>query len=229
MARNRRKRGNQERQPNAKYERYRERSLEALGLMRRTKGKLSLTRAAREVGLKNVKTVIRYVGSALKKGPTGRYSAAPSDRFLRTVPFLTPDSRIAITVRGSRQVSRIARYWAAVTRYADTGDASGLAKFEGKSLTVGKVKYPFVIDLKTLNALGYKGELSFEDFTQLQVEGLWYGSGPDQKRRASSGPGADAQVCREVLPLLRNDRSSRHPSAEIQNTFGFSSSERARE
>jgi hypothetical protein len=164
VARNRRKRGKHGRQPSARSERYRERSLEALGLMRSTKGRLSLARAAREVGLKSPKTVIRYVGSALKKGPSGRYVAAPSDRFLRTLPFLSSERRIAITVRGSRKASQIGKYWAAVNRYADTGDATGLAKYEGKFITVGKTKYPFVTDLKTLNSLGYKGELSFEDF-----------------------------------------------------------------
>lgn len=164
MTRNKRKRGNQKRKPSARSERFRERSLEALGLMRSSNGKLSLTRAARDVGLRSPKTVIRYVGSALKKGPTGRYSAAPSDGFLRTLPFLTPERRIAITVRGSRKASQIARYWAAVTRYAATGDATGLAKYEGKSVTIGKAKYPFITDLKTLNSLGYKGEFDFPEF-----------------------------------------------------------------
>jgi hypothetical protein len=69
-----------------------------------------------------------------------------------------------ITVRGSGNASRIAKYWAAVIRYADTGDANRLAKYQGKSVTVGKTKYPFVTDLRTLNSLGYKGELSFEEF-----------------------------------------------------------------
>ena len=164
MARSKRKPGKQRRQPSPRSERYREKPLEALGLMRSAKGKLSLTRAAHIVGLNSPKTVIRYVGAALKKGPGGRYSAAPSDRFLRTVPFLTPERRIAITVRGSRTASRIAKYWTAVIRYADTGDASGLARYVGKTITAGNTKYPFVTDLKTLNTLGYRGEFSFEEF-----------------------------------------------------------------
>jgi hypothetical protein len=71
VARNRQRRGKRESKSSARSERYRERSLEALGLMRSAKGKLSLTRAARMVGLNSRKTVIRYVGSALKKDPPG--------------------------------------------------------------------------------------------------------------------------------------------------------------
>ena len=138
----------------------RERALEALNLMR-GKGR-SLRRAATEAHT-SPKTVLKYAGRALARTEAKRYRAKPSDRLTRTLQFLTPKGKTAITVRGSRLASRIARYWAAVDKYLTTGDAAALAPFRGKSVTVGRQSHAFVTDRRVLERLGYAGEVSFED------------------------------------------------------------------
>jgi hypothetical protein len=137
----------------------RRRALHALSLMR--KERLSLTRAAKEA-LTIPRKVKKYVKSALRKKVSGRYEAKPSDRLARSLRFLAPDGQIGITVHSSRTASKIAEYWAAVDHYLRTGDTERLAKFRGKSVQVGKNKFVFVTDPRTLNRIAAVGEVSFE-------------------------------------------------------------------
>jgi len=66
-------------------------------------------------------------------------------------------------VRDSRQASRLGKYWTAVERYRDTGDASALREFRGKYIvdTNGK-RERLLTDLRALDRLGSAGVLSFE-------------------------------------------------------------------
>jgi anti-anti-sigma regulatory factor len=61
------------------------------------------------------------------------------------------------------QASLLGRYWAAVDRYRDTGDASALREFRGKYIidTNGK-QHRLLTDLRALDRLGSAGVLSFE-------------------------------------------------------------------
>jgi hypothetical protein len=138
----------------------RSRALEALARMRRER--VSLAQAARD-SQTSVKTVTKYVASGLRKIKNGQYRAKPSDRLLRSLRFLTPEGLIAVDVRGSRKASSIARFWTAVDRYLTTGLADGLTAFRGKSITIGKLRYPFITDPRTLERLGSAGEVRFED------------------------------------------------------------------
>lgn len=138
----------------------RARALEALSLMR-GKGK-SLTRAAEEAQT-TPRTVKRYIASALRQRENGRYLAKRSDRLYRELRFLTPEGQITLGVRGSSKASTIARYWVAVDRYLKTGETDALKPFRGRSLTVGKLKYPFLTDPRALERLGNAGEVEFED------------------------------------------------------------------
>jgi hypothetical protein len=135
-------------------------AFQVLTLMR-TKGK-SLTAAIKEAQTKKT-LVLRHVGSALAKAPNGRYRAKASDRFARRLQHLTLEGPIPITVQGSRTASRIAAHSAAVNHYLNTGDASRLDQFRGKSVRAGKLKLPFVTDLKTLERLHNAGQVAFED------------------------------------------------------------------
>jgi hypothetical protein len=93
----------------------------------------------------------------------GRYRATPSDRFRRDLHFLTPEGKIAITIRSSPLASKIAEHWTAVDHYLKTGDTSRLAPFVGKTIRAGKKTLPFVTDPRTLTHIANAGEVSFED------------------------------------------------------------------
>jgi DNA-binding CsgD family transcriptional regulator len=144
----------------------RERALEAVHLMR-TYG-YSLTRAARAAGT-TVRTVRKYLPRALRKMESGRYRATPSDRYTRRMFFDTEGGRLAISVRGSRAASRIARHVAAVDRYLRTGSTEALQEFEGQTVKAGRVTYPFITDPVLLDRLAHAGEFSFESVYALRA------------------------------------------------------------
>lgn len=127
----------------------------------RTRG-LSLTKAAKEAHVSRA-SVLRYVGSALSKTDSRYYQAAASDRFARSLRFLTAEGQIAITVRSSKSASRIALYWVAVDEYLKTGRTLKLRAFTGKSIRVGKQQFQFITDTRLLNRIASVGEVTFED------------------------------------------------------------------
>jgi hypothetical protein len=136
------------------------RATEALSKMR--KDGLSLRAASRESGISPA-SVTRWAGSALKKAPNGRYVARPGDQLLRVMKIPTPAGQREIGVRGSRQASMIGQYWAALHKYLNTGDTTGLKKFTGKSIKADTGESTlFLTDAKELKRLGYAGVLSFE-------------------------------------------------------------------
>jgi len=137
------------------------RALDALSKMR-TEG-LSLQAAAKASGT-TVNAIKRHAGSALEKSsPNGRYRAKQTDRLARTLQFPTETGSIGLDIRDSRSASRIAAYWNAVKRYLETGDASGLRRFRGKTVRVNKRGYPFITDPQVLDRLADAGELGFDD------------------------------------------------------------------
>lgn len=122
----------------------------------------SLRQAAKEYGLAP-QTVIRWAKPALRKHRNGRFSARPTDNLLRVLAIPAPDGLREITVRDSRQASRLGAYSAAVQKYLRTGDASALAKFQGKRITdASRKRLPLITNLQELNRLGSAGTLSFE-------------------------------------------------------------------
>jgi hypothetical protein len=127
----------------------------------------SLTAAAREAGT-TVNTVKRHAGSALKKGPNGRFRPTPYDRLGRQLLVPTADGPIWVTVRDSRSASKLGGYWAAVRHYLDTGDTRPLRKFHGRGVTISKRFYPFITDTQLLDPLADAGELAFDDLYDLR-------------------------------------------------------------
>jgi hypothetical protein len=136
----------------------RARALDALSRMR-TEG-LSMSKAAVRAET-SVKSIIKYVGRALKKNAVGRYQAKPADRLIRVINFYADGGPIEITVKSSRTASEVSRHLTAVKQFLKTGDASGLVEFEGKTVKIGGISYPFVTDLDLLERL--QDAVSFED------------------------------------------------------------------
>jgi hypothetical protein len=134
---------------------------EVLSLMRE-RG-FSLTGAARETKI-DPRTVLRHAKAAFRKRADGKYAAKKYDRLARTVNFPTAKGPTALTIRDSRTVSTIARYWSAVHLYLNTGDATLLRTFRRKSVRVGKVAYEFITDPALVKRLGHAGEVPFEQF-----------------------------------------------------------------
>ena len=136
------------------------RVLDAIALKRRHP-ELSLTAVAKRSGT-TLKTIRRYAKPTLRIR-SGRLDVAPTDRIVRELRFLDSKGQIEITVRNSRDASRVARYSNAVRRYVIFGDDSQLQKFKGKSIKIGGQSLEFVTDPVLLNRLARAGEISFLD------------------------------------------------------------------
>jgi hypothetical protein len=132
----------------------------AIRLMRRQG--LSLAKAARTAGV-SPRTVRRIAGSALRKGPNGRYVVQSRDRFVRVVYVLTAEGKREVSLKSSREASIVGRHWNAVHAYAARGESAGLRRFDGVEVTgVGGARYTLLTDLAAIERLGNAGELSFE-------------------------------------------------------------------
>jgi hypothetical protein len=124
--------------------------------------RLSLPEASREFGLAPRK-VVQLGRSALRKGANGRYLAKNGNRLLRVLLLPAPEGLIETAVRDSKQASLIGKYWAAVHKHLETGDASALQKIRRKTITDADGKRIRLIkDLVELDRLGSAGVLSFE-------------------------------------------------------------------
>jgi hypothetical protein len=123
---------------------------------------VSLSKAAKESKV-SPRTVIKRAASALRKNESGRFKAKAGDRLVRSLMIPTPEGAQEISVRGLRVASQLGRYWVSVHKYYETGDTSGLRKFEGAVVTdIDGVKYPLLTDTDVLNRLGSAGVLTFE-------------------------------------------------------------------
>ena len=86
----------------------------------------------------------------------------PSDRYTRHLWMLSPEGKVEVPVRGSRQAALVASYMAAVDWYLRRGDASRVAAFRGKGVRSGGRFFPFLTDTTALDKLARAGEVSFE-------------------------------------------------------------------
>lgn len=124
--------------------------------------RVSLREASREFDL-DPRVVTRLGKSALRKRKNGQYVAKRSDKLLRILAIPTADGVREIAIRDSRQASVLGKYWAAVQKYLQTGDASGLKKFHRKRITdASGRRVPLIIVQAELDRLGSAGVLSFE-------------------------------------------------------------------
>lgn len=109
------------------------------------------------------RTVQQLARPALRKLRNGRWVARSHDRLLRVLLIPTRKGLREIGVRDSRQASLLGKYWTAVERYRDTGDASALKEFRGEYIVdVDGKRHRLLTDLRALDHLGSAGVLSFE-------------------------------------------------------------------
>ena len=122
----------------------------------------SRRKASQKFGL-DPRTVQDLARPALRKLRNGRWAARSHDRLLRVLLIPTRKGLSEIGLRDSRQASLLGRYWTAVERYRDTGDASVLREFRGKYIIdINGKQHRLLTDLPTLDRLGSAGLLSFE-------------------------------------------------------------------
>jgi hypothetical protein len=123
---------------------------------------LSLHQAALEFHI-STRTVIRLAGSALRKRRDRKYAARSRDQLLRVIVIPTSGGLREIAVRDSREASLVGKYWAAVQKYLQTGDASALKKIRRKQIKGADGKRIVLVkDLSELDRLGSAGVMSFE-------------------------------------------------------------------
>jgi len=99
-----------------------------------------------------------------RKRKNGRqHVPKPADMRLRRLLIPAVGGVREVMIRGSKEASRLGKYWAAVQKYLQTGDDSVLIKFRDKSFAdaTGK-RYSFPTDLKQLDRQASAGVLSFE-------------------------------------------------------------------
>lgn len=144
----------------------RRRGLEVVSEVRRGKGSLSKVARARGIA---PKTVRRATGAFGKQG--GRWVARPTDKVERWLKTYEGGYRTEVLVRDSRTATRLSRYANAVGRYIETGDATGLKEFEGKTYkdAAGKV-HSLETSPDSIKAAIERSESDFGAFVDLYVE-----------------------------------------------------------
>jgi hypothetical protein len=151
---------------NAREAEARNRAMHVLTRMRRGE---SLSQAARAEHVKPT-TVRRYVGSQFHQDASGkRWKPTKSDRLTVYLNVLTPQGRVAVPVRSSRERLLLARYEIALTKWrrGERGAEAELAAFEGQ--TVGG--HPLITDVNLLATLEDADVLGFEELYASIVSG----------------------------------------------------------
>lgn len=149
-----------EARPAAKDRGVRARVSQVIGAMRRDG--MSLTRASRKLGVGR-NTVLRFSGSSLRKLPSGRYVARPTDRLPRLIRIPMSSGVREVTLRSSKDATLVGEYWNAVHAYLAKGDVSGLDRFRGLHIiTADGERIVLLTDRASLDQLGGAGVLSFE-------------------------------------------------------------------
>lgn len=84
------------------------------------------------------RSVRKLVGTQLKRGVSGRYSATRADTLRRDLSVLGSDGYQPVIVRSSKQAHLASEHLIAVSRFLKTGDTEWLKPFVGKR--VGSVE-----------------------------------------------------------------------------------------
>ncbi len=149
------------RKANSRSKRAAETRKRALRVLSRTRRGESFAQAAHAVGIKPA-TVRKYLPNQFhQKAPGKRWTPTKSDRLTALMNILTPQGRIVVPVRSSKERSRQGRYDIALRRWRSSkpGADAELAVFEGQ--TVGG--HRLITDVKLLAELEDAGQLDFEE------------------------------------------------------------------
>lgn len=144
----------------------RQRALEVVSQARRGKGSLSKLAQIRRIA---PKTVRRASGAFRKRG--GRWVANRTDEVQRYLKSYERGERIEVLVSNSRTATLLSRYANAVGRFVETGDASGLREFKGKTYVDARGKtHTFETEPAALRAAFERSESDFGAFADLYAE-----------------------------------------------------------
>ena len=115
------------------------------------------------------KTVRRASGAFRKQG--GRWVATRTDRVERWLKSFEGGYRTEVLVRDARTATLLSRFANAVGRYRETGDASGLEAFAGKTYrdAEGKV-HTFETDPAKLRDAFERSESDFGAFVDIYYD-----------------------------------------------------------
>jgi hypothetical protein len=144
----------------------RRRVLEALA-QKRKHPNISLTEVARR-SRTSVGSIRRYADDVLITG-RGRLGLSARDTLPRDMRFLTERGEIILRIRNSRYSSWLGEYYNDLSKYLNTGEASGLAKYAKRTIKVRGQTYRFVTDERTLNRLARAGAMHFLDIYAVDV------------------------------------------------------------
>ena len=111
-------------------------------------------------------TARKYLGSAIYETKRGEIRARARDRLVRELPWVTPEGRLErIAVRGTKEASKVGKYWAAAKRFGETGDDTKLRRLRQRTFIDAEGRRrKFNMDLNVLRRLGERGRLGFDDF-----------------------------------------------------------------
>ena len=127
----------------------RRQSLDVLSDVRRNHK--SLTQASKEKNI-SIKTVLQNTHAFKKEG--NRWVAKSYDKISRSMKIYTNGKTKSIETKDSRKASLIGRYRSAVGYYRETGDATRLSKFVGKTVKdVNGNLYTFETDTEAIDEI----------------------------------------------------------------------------
>jgi len=136
--------------------------LRALAVLARVRSRGESPTEAAALEHTTLRTVRRYIGKQLRRGPTGRYTATRSDSLRRDLTVLGFDGYVSVVVRSSKQAQLASAHLVAVNRFLrPPGDSEWLKPFVGKR--VGGVE--LLTDPERLQILA--------DADQVKLDGLY--------------------------------------------------------
>jgi hypothetical protein len=107
--------------------------LRALAVLARIRNRGESPTEAAALEHTTLRTVRKYVGKQLKRGPKGRYTATRSDTLRRDITVLGWDGYLPVVVRSSKQAQLASAHLVAVNRFlSPPGDLEWLKPFVGK-------------------------------------------------------------------------------------------------
>ena len=118
----------------------------------------SLTRAARDA-YTDPRPVQRYVGSALRRSPSGRVEAKPTDRLVRHVNVIATAGIETGTVKSNRDAELLGAHADAVRRFLLLGDSGRLRKFHGITVRLSGRPVTLQTDERALKRRANAGEI----------------------------------------------------------------------
>ena len=122
-------------------------------------GKASYSKLLRDYHL-DTRTAHKYLGAALRIGPSGRVHASKSDRLTRELLFPTASGDIPMRIRGSRTATKLSQFFHDRDRLL-RGKMSA-AEFETKWRRVRIARQQVFADAATIFLRAHAGDLKVE-------------------------------------------------------------------